>query len=81
MCNKISTDGMGFSDSNSSYLEMMRDVFEVSSVCSVKTYIWGGFVIDIFEGKFLREHGDLDGFVENMMSVLGACSKKQAYAG
>lgn len=48
----------------------MRDVYEVSAACFTKTYIWGGFVIDIFEGKFLREHGDLDGFVENMMSVL-----------
>jgi hypothetical protein len=44
-----------------------KDYAETYTVCSTKTYVWGGFVIDIFEEKFLREHGDLDGFVENMM--------------
>jgi len=69
MDNDLYTGG-NISDSNLGYLQMMRDVYEVSAACFTKTYIWGGFVIDIFEGKFLREHGDLDGFVENMMSVL-----------
>jgi len=62
--------GMSMSQRNLSYLEFMKDIFEVSAACNVKTYIWGGFTIDIFEGMFLREHGDLDCFVENMMQVL-----------
>ncbi|GEM_PF-747492 len=56
--------------SNQGYLELMKDIYEVSAACSTKTYIWGGFTIDIFKHRFLREHGDLDGFAENMMSVL-----------
>jgi len=70
MYRNIPGEGENISGSNLCYLEMMRDIYEVSAACSTKTYIWGGFVIDIFEGKFLREHGDLDGFVENMMTVL-----------
>ncbi|PNT92819.1 nucleotidyltransferase domain-containing protein [Clostridium thermosuccinogenes] len=58
------------SESNLSYLNMMKDIYEVSLACNTKTYIWGGFTVDILEGKFLREHGDLDGFVENMMALL-----------
>jgi hypothetical protein len=60
----------GISAENLEYLAIMRDVFEVSAACSAKTYFWGGFTIDILEGKFLREHGDLDGFTENMMTQL-----------
>lgn len=63
-------ENMGISQSNQGYLELMRDIYEVSVACSTKTYIWGGFTIDIFEGRFLREHRDLDGFIENMMGVL-----------
>ena len=55
---------------NLAYLEFLRDIYEVSVACSTKTYIWGGFTHDIFEGEFIRDHGDLDGFTENMMSVL-----------
>ncbi|HOV68828.1 MAG TPA: hypothetical protein PLZ84_00720 [Clostridia bacterium] len=58
------------SQSNTVYLEFLKDINEVSAACSTKTYIWGGLAIDICEGKFLREHGDLDGFTENMMAVL-----------
>jgi hypothetical protein len=34
----------------------------------IKSYVWGGFVQDIIEGKILREHGGLDMFMENMDS-------------
>ena len=34
------------------------------------TYIWGGFTIDVFEGRFLREHKDLDGFTYHLLDVL-----------
>lgn len=57
-------------ESNRRYLEFMRDIYAASGACGVKTYIWGGLTADIWEGRFLREHGDLDGFTENMMEVL-----------
>jgi len=61
---------MEISKANQGYLLFLKDIFEVSAECSTKTYIWGGFTMDILEGRFLREHGDLDGFTENMMSKL-----------
>jgi hypothetical protein len=33
---------------------------------NIKSYVWGGYVQDIIEGKILREHGDIDVFIENM---------------
>lgn len=67
---------MEISESNKCYLNFMQDIYDISSELSIHTYIWGGFTIDIFEGKFLREHGDLDGFIENMMSVLDLLIEK-----
>ncbi|MCG8639703.1 MAG: hypothetical protein MI862_08195 [Desulfobacterales bacterium] len=61
---------LAVSKSNLCYLEFMKDIYEVSNICSTKTYVWGGFTLDIFEGEFLREHSDLDCFILNMMSVL-----------
>jgi hypothetical protein len=58
------------SSANLSYLSFLRDIFEVSAACGTKTYIWGGFTTDIYEGRFLREHGDLDGFTENLTDHL-----------
>ena len=49
---------------------MLRDIFDVSQECSTNTYLWGGIVIDILEGRFLREHHDLDGFTLNFRDVL-----------
>jgi hypothetical protein len=61
---------MSISESNKNYLSMMNDIYEISNELHLRTYIWGGFTTDIFEGEFLREHGDLDGFVLNMMPNL-----------
>lgn len=55
------------SPSNRVYLELLRDVYEISIICSTRTYIWGGFTLDVFEGRFTREHNDLDGFADGMM--------------
>lgn len=53
-------------DQNRQYLMMMKDLFRAGSDLNIKIYIWGGFSLDIREGRFLREHGDLDGFAENL---------------
>lgn len=81
MYNGISVNNDDISKSNQSYLEFMKDIYEISAACSTRTYIWGGFAIDIFEGIFLREHGDLDGFVENMMAVLDQLINKYKNRG
>ncbi len=48
----------------------LKDIYEVSDTGATATYIWGGFTIDILEGRFLREHHDLDGFALNLLDVL-----------
>lgn len=61
---------MRLSANNQHYLEFLRDIYEVSLACETVTYIWGGFTLDIVEGRFLREHHDLDGFTLNLLEVL-----------
>jgi hypothetical protein len=70
MYGEVTLEEKEISESNLAYLKLIDDIYEVSAKCSIKTYIWGGLTTDIFEGRFLREHGDLDGFIENMMSKL-----------
>ncbi len=38
----------------------MRLVEAISAQLGTTSYIWGGFTMDIYEGRMLREHGDLD---------------------
>ncbi len=58
------------SAANRGYLEFLRNIGEVSKTCGTRTYIWGGFTIDILEGRFVREHHDLDAFTLNLLDVL-----------
>lgn len=51
---------------NREYLKMMEDIYHVSETAGLKSFIWGGFVSDILQGEFTREHGDLDCFTENL---------------
>ena len=53
----------------------MNDIYEVSTACSTKTWIWGGLTIDIFEGRFLREHGAVDAFTEDLLELKGALAE------
>jgi hypothetical protein len=50
-------------------IQLLKDIFEISALCSTTTYIWGGLVVDIIEGYFLREHRDIDGFSMNLLDV------------
>jgi len=50
-------------------LQFLKDVYEISGLCSTKTYVWGGLVMDIVEGSFLREHGDIDCFTLNLLDA------------
>ena len=57
------------SESQKYQLQLLKDIFEISDLCSTKTYVWGGLVIDIVEGYFLREHRDIDCFTLNLLAV------------
>jgi hypothetical protein len=50
-------------------LQILQDIYDISTACSTKTYVWGGFVMDIMEGRFLREHHDIDCFTLNLLDV------------
>jgi len=47
----------------------LRDLFDVSSACGTRTFIWGGMSIDIQRGRFVRDHHDVDGFTLNLLDV------------
>ena len=57
---------------NQQYLDTLQDIYTVSSSLGLKTFIWGGFAVDILHGSFTREHGDLDGFTENLVENIDA---------
>jgi hypothetical protein len=57
------------SESQKYQLQFLKDIFEISDLCSTKTYIWGGLATDILEGNYLREHHDIDGFTVNLLDV------------
>lgn len=61
---------------------MLRDIYEASALCSTRTYIWAGLVQDLFAGRFLREHRDMDGFALNLWDVrhdLAALYRERGY--
>ena len=47
---------MTLSETNKRNLAILRDIYDVSGLCSTRTYVWAGLVQDILAGKFLREH-------------------------
>jgi hypothetical protein len=57
-------------------LQGISDIILVSNELNIKAYIWGGYVQDIMEGKILREHGDIDMFIENMDKNINKLIKK-----
>jgi hypothetical protein len=61
---------------NQKYLEMMNDIFRISDILGLKTYIWGGFAVDMLHGEFTREHGDLDCFTENLVENRNALQQQ-----
>jgi hypothetical protein len=50
-------------------LGILREIYEVSLICQTRTHIWAGLVPDIMQGKFLREHHDIDGFTLNLWDI------------
>ncbi|HOG48208.1 MAG TPA: hypothetical protein PLJ35_21230 [Anaerolineae bacterium] len=42
------------------YLAAMRLVERISAELGTTSYVWGGFALDVYEGRVLREHDDID---------------------
>jgi hypothetical protein len=51
---------------NNEYLSIFSELYEFSLTTGFRCYIWGGFVQDILSEIILREHKDIDCFIENM---------------
>lgn len=65
------------------YLQLIQDIYDVSTQLATRTYIWGGMVVDILCGKFLREHHDIDGFTLGLQSIateMAALFSQRGYA-
>ena len=43
-------------------LELIKDIYTVSTNLGHKTFFWGGYAVDILNGELTREHGDVDAF-------------------
>lgn len=48
------------------YLRTLGLLSKFSKIYNTKSYIFGGLTLDIWEGKFLREHDDIDVLCEQM---------------
>ena len=48
-------------------LELITNIYDVSTRLGLKTYFWGGFAVDILHGNLTREHDDIDCFTENLV--------------
>jgi len=53
-------------DKTKDIIQCISDIVNFSNELNIKSYIWGGYVQDIIEGKILREHNDIDVFIENL---------------
>ena len=51
------------------YIAAMALIEQVSAKLDTVAYIWGGLTIDIYEGRFLREHSDIDYFIVDLQRL------------
>ncbi len=74
---------MTLSAANERNLALLRDIYDVSSLCSTRTFIWAGLVRDVLAGEFLRDHRDVDGFTLNLWDLkdeMAALYRQRGYA-
>lgn len=53
----------------SDLLNTMNTLNDVASALKTTVYIWGGLAQDIYEGRFLREHSDIDCLMLNRNTI------------
>ena len=63
------------------HLTLMKDIYTVSAELNVKSYVWGGYAVDIIYGELTREHSDLDCFTENLVENLPMLTQKYKALG
>jgi len=64
-------------------LLLIKDIFDISKNLGLKTFLWGGFAVDVLNGSLTREHSDIDTFTENLVEnkdVLIASYKSLGYS-
>jgi hypothetical protein len=60
-CNRVLSP-----ERNRDYLDAMRLVESLSGWLDTTSWIWGGFATDIYAGRILRDHDDLDYLTLNL---------------
>jgi len=73
--------GVNMTHKTKQHLKMMKDIYTVSSELGIKTFVWGGYAVDILHGELTREHSDLDCFTENLVENLDALKEKYEARG
>ena len=64
------------------HLKLMQDIYKISTHHGFKTFIWGGYAVDILHGQLTREHSDLDCFTESLAEnkdILTSAYEAQGY--
>lgn len=69
-------NSQAFSERKRKILEVMKLVEDVSLSLDTITWLWGGLVVDVIKGKFLREHDDLDYLTMNLHQLKSQISEK-----
>jgi len=57
---------MLFSERNNQFIDAMGLIENISNSLKTVSWIWGGFTTDIYIGRILREHDDLDYLTLNL---------------
>ncbi len=60
---------MALTNAQTAQIGLLRAIYSVSYLLSTRTYIWAGLVQDVMTGRFLRDHGDVDGFTLNLWEL------------
>jgi len=68
-------------DKTKKQLKIIKDIYTVSAELGIKTFLWGGYAIDILHGKLTREHSDVDCFTENLVDNIDALKEKYVSLG
>jgi hypothetical protein len=67
--------------SNELYFSVMELVEAYSGKLETTSWIWGGFTVDIYKNRVLREHDDLDYLTLNLHSLIPQFSEMFARCG
>ena len=52
------------------YLTFLKRLFEVTEQMPIDLFLWGGLTIDVYSGRILRPHHDIDAFATNLSKYI-----------